>query len=56
MRVCFIFLILFDRALYFLFQKGEKEKETVFLTDCLNLLGHLQPYQNLICSNFQNVR
>jgi hypothetical protein len=55
-EVGFIFLILFDQALYSLLQKVEKEKETAFLKDCLNPLDRLQPYRNLVCSNFQNAR
>jgi hypothetical protein len=26
------------------------------LKDCLNPLDRLQPYRNLVCSNFQNAR
>ena len=56
MRINFIFWILSGQALYFLFRKGEKEMETVFLKDYSNLSGQPQLYRNLIYSDFQNVR
>jgi len=56
MRINFIFLILSRQALYSLFRKGEKEKETVFLKDYSNLLDHFQLYQSLIYLDFQSAR